>query len=162
MSQNMNQFKQTKVVGDIDLSVNASPNRFTCTFVDASDTDGTTLVPGEGVILKDLGSSDVAGIPPIVDERASDNDAIFGVKIYDTKKNASVSEDIVQIAGKGSVVYMNAGAAIARGARVALVLATPGNVVTATTESEVGTALDKAAASGTLIRVLIDPLTVST
>ena len=154
MAQNMNQFVQTPVVGNLDLQTNPNPSVFTCRFVDASATTGTTLVPGEGTLLIDRGASDTPG-PPIVDERAADANAIFGVKIYTTESNESASGAIVQIAGSGAVIFMNAGAAIARGASVALVLATPGNVVTQTSETVLGIALDKASAANDIIRVLI-------
>jgi hypothetical protein len=150
----MNQFKQTAAVGEVDLQTNPNPNIFTVRFYDVSDTASTTLVPGEGTILVDLGASDFGGVP-IVDERAADSDAIFGIKTFSTKKNDSESNDIVQVAGSGTVIWMNAGAAIARGASVALVLATPGNVITRTTETIAGKALDKATGENQLIRVLV-------
>jgi len=161
MSQNMNQFKQTPVVGSLDLQSNPNPSMFTCRFKDASETAGTTMVPGEGAKLIDLDTADFIS-PPIVDERALVSDPIFGVKVYTTKKNAAVDNDIVQVAGRGAVVFMNAGAAIVRGAEVSLVLATPGNVVTLTAGSRLGVCLDKATAANQLVRVLIDPLTVAT
>ena len=155
MAQNINQFKQTPVVGDLDLQTNPNPALFTCLFEDISATANTTLVPGEGVILVDAGANDPLEGPPLVDERAANTDAIFGVNIYKTEKNASESGDKVQIAGSGAVVYMNAGAAILRGAAVELVLATPGNVITQSTGTTLGTALDKATAADQVIRVLV-------
>ena len=153
MSQNMNQFKQTPVVGSVDLQTNANPAMFTCRFKDVS-AGGATLVPGEGVKLVDLGASDFVG-PPIVDERAT-TDVIFGVKLFTTKENTAEDGDIVQIAGDGAVVFMNAGAAIVRGAKVELVDATPGNVITsAGTNRILGIALDKATAADQVIRVLV-------
>lgn len=153
MSQNMNQFKQTPVVGSLDLQTNANPAVFTCRFKDVSD-EGATLVPGEGVKLVDLGTSDFIS-PPIVDERAT-TDVIFGVKIYSTKENTSADGEIVQIAGDGAVLFMNAGAAIARGAKVELVDATPGNVITsAGTNRILGTCLDKATAADQIVRILV-------
>jgi hypothetical protein len=150
----MNQFKQAAAVGEVDLQTNPNPNIFTARFYDVSATALTTLVPGEGTILVDLGASDFGGVP-IVDERAADSDTIFGIKTFSTKKNDAESNDIVQVAGSGTVIWMNAGAAIVRGASVALVLATPGNVITRTTETIAGTALDKATGANQLIRVLV-------
>lgn len=152
--QNMNQFKQTPVVGSLDLATNSNPAVFTCRFKDVSETAGTTMVPGEGAKLVDLGASDFIS-PPIVDERAT-TDEIFGVKLYSTKENAAVDNDIVQIAGDGAVVFMNAGAAIVRGAKVELVDATPGNVITsAGTNKILGVCLDKATAADQVVRVLV-------
>jgi len=161
-NQNMNQFTQTPVVGELDLQSNPNPAIFTCMFKDASETDDTTMVPGEGAKLKDLGASDILGINPIVDERALVSDPIFGVKVFSTKKNAAVDGEIVQIAGEGAVIFMNSGAAILRGAIVQLVLATPGNVVTHASGSHLGVALDKASAADKIVRVLIKTLTVAT
>jgi len=162
MSQNLNQFKQTAVVGDIDLQTNPNPALFPCLFKDASETADTVVIPGEPVKLVDLGASDIVG-PPIVDEMADDNDGgALGVVVYTTKENTHSDGDIVQVAGEGTVIYLEASAAIARGAKVSAVLASPGQVVTTTTEDELGTALDKASASGDLIRVLIKPVAVST
>lgn len=156
MAQNINQFKKAPVVGSLDLSTNPNPALFTCRFVDASATAGTTIVPGEGVKLIDRGANDIPG-PPIVDERAADADAIFGVKIYTTEKAASETGEFVQVAGPGAVVYMNAGAAILRGAAVELVLATPGNVITAAASGtpDLGICLDKATAANDVVRILI-------
>lgn len=155
MAQNINQFSQTPVVGDLDLQTNPNPALFTCKFDDISATAGTTLVPGEGTILVDAGANDPLTGPPLVDERAANTDAIFGINIYKTEKNASDDGDLVQIAGSGAVVYMNAGAAVNRGAAVELVLATPGNVITQATGTTLGTSLDKATAADQVIRILI-------
>lgn len=158
--QNLNQFKQSAVLGTLDLSTNANPDVFTCRF-NYDDGSSDLMIPGEGAKLVDLGANDFVG-PPFVDERALDGDPIFGVKIYTTKKNSAEVGEIVQIAGKGAVVFMNSGAAIVRGAKVSLVLATPGNVITTAGGSTLGTALDKVAGADELIRILIDPVTIST
>jgi len=162
MAQNLNQFTQTPVIGSLDLATNPNPAVFTCRFKDASDSEGTTLKPGEPVKLVDLAGSDIVG-PPIVDEMTDINDGgSFGVCLYDTKKNPKVDNDICQIATEGAVVWMEASAAIARGASVSAVLDAPGEVVTATTGDILGKALDKAAGDGSMLRVLIKPVAVST
>lgn len=161
-TQNMNQFNQTPVVGELDLQTNPNPATFTCLFKDKSETDDTTLVPGEGAMLIDLDTSDILGVNPIVDERPLVSSPIFGVKVFSTKKNAAVDGDIVQIAGEGAVIFMNSGAAILRGATVQLVLATPGNVITHASGSHLGVALDKASAINKIVRVLVKTLTVAT
>jgi len=150
---NMNQFKQGNVVGELDLQTGNNAAVFTVLLSPESASAG--VVPGEGLKLIDLAGNDVAGVPPIVDVRGLDADAIFGVNVFNTKKNTTEKGNIVQAAGKGAVMWLNAGAAIARGANVSLVLATPGNVVTTTAETVLGVALDKATAADQLIRVLI-------
>ena len=158
---NLNQFNMENVVGSVDLETTGRVNAMTCRFKDVSD-ESDTLVPGQAVKLVDLGASDFLS-PPIVDEMADNNDGgALGVVIYSTKENSYTDNAIVQVATEGTVVFLEASAAIARGAKVAAVLAAPGEIVTATTEDELGIALDKAAADGDLIRVLIKPVAVST
>lgn len=152
MSLNQNQFTQVKIVGELDLRVAQNPSVFP--FRIDPDSAGADIVPGTGVILADGGANDPLGLP-LVDERSADGDAISGVIIYSTKQSKYQPADPVQVAGRGSVIVMEASAAISRGADVALVLASPGQVVTQTTETVLGTALDKASASGDLVRVLI-------
>jgi len=151
--QNLNQFGLNTEIGQLDLQANGSPAVFTCKL--SPSYAGGGVVPGEGVDLVDLAASDIKGINPIVGVRALTTTAIFGVKISNTKSNTSAKGDIVQIAGPGSVIWLNSNAAIVRGASVELVLATPGNVVTRSTGTTLGRALDKASAADELIRVLI-------
>lgn len=161
-TQNMNQFVQSAIVGELDLQSNPNPAIFTCRFKDASETALTTLKPGEPCKLIDLGASDIVG-PPIVDEMADSNDGgAFGLCVYSTKDNGVADNAIVQIAGEGAVMWLEASAAISRGASVAAVLSAPGEVVTATTQDIIGIALDKAAGDGSMLRVLIKPVAVST
>jgi hypothetical protein len=158
-SMNMNQFSQTSQVGMLDLGTNPNPAVFTVSY-NYKATSTNRLVPGEGVVLKDLGGDDKIG-SIIVDERANANDYIFGVKLFSTKEGSEAPGGICEVATDGAVVYMNSGAAISRGASVALVFATAGNVVTATTESILGIALDKATGSNQLIRILVKPVKVA-
>ena len=157
---NTNQFTMSAKPGQVDLTTTNSEALFTCRYNPAA-TSTLRLVDGEGVLLKDLGASDSVG-PPIVDTLADDNEPlIFGVKVFTTKENNNVPGDIVQIAHDGAVLFMKASGAITRGAKLALVNSTPGSVIIATTEDEVGIALDKAADTE-LLRVLIKIVAVST
>ena len=153
MLQNMNQFNQSVAIGQLDLQTGNNAAVFTVLLSPEAATAG--MVPGEGVKLVDLGASDVRGVNPIVDVRALTTDVIFGVKVYNTKKNSNVAGEIIQVAGKGAVIWLNAGAAIVRGAAVELTLATPGNVITKSAGTTLGVALDKATAADQPIRVLI-------
>lgn len=152
MSLNMNQFSQNKIVGQIDLQTNPNPAIYS-ERIDP-DSAGADIVSGTGVKLVDGGANDPGGVP-LIDERALDTDAIEGVIVQSTQQGKFQPEDIVEVAGKGAVVIMEASAAVLRGASVALVLATPGQVVTRTTETILGVSLDKATALGDLIRVRI-------
>lgn len=150
---NANQFNQAPVVGQLDLTTNPNPAVISCRY-NPSATSTLRLVNGEGVNLKDLGASDSKG-SPIVDKRAANTDAVFGVKIFNTLENSSAPGSSVEIAIKGAVVYMKCLAAVARGEKVSLVVASTGEVkVLDTGYEEFGLALDKGA-TGDLIRVLI-------
>lgn len=151
---NQNQFRQTATVGMLDLITNPNPAVMDVKY-DPEATSTLTVVPGEGLKLIDNGATDPKTSLPIVDKRAADSDAIFGVKTFSTKENEDGPDENFSIAMEGAVIFMNAGAAITRGAPVALVQATPGNIVTRTTEEIFGIALDKAAAADELIRVKI-------
>lgn len=153
MSLNSNQFGQTPVVGMLDMRTNPNPAVFNFRY-DPTDTPTNTMVPGEGVKLVDLGGSDVNGVP-IVGKRTADADAIMGVRVYNPEKNQKNPGDIMEIAGQGAVVFLEAAAAMNRGTNVALTLATPGRVQAQTTEEILGITLTKAAALGDLVRVLI-------
>lgn len=150
---NMNQFNQTAVIGMVDLNTNPNAAIFTMRY-DSEATSTLRIVNGEGVQLKDLGANDPLGVP-FVDKRAADSDGIFGVKIFSTKENSDAPGEIFEVAGQGAVIWMEASAAVVRGALVALVIATEGQVVTRTSEEILGVAIDKAKSANDLIRVLI-------
>lgn len=148
---NLNQFNMAGEVGDLDLSLCSGESVFSCLF-DPTD-ESNTLIPGEGVTLKDLGSSDQVGAP-IVGVRTDEDDPIFGV----LKRNSAQAEkeggQIAEIAGRGSVVRMKASAALSRGTAVTLDLTNSGQVKAVSTFAPFGVTLDKAA-QGDLVRVLI-------
>jgi len=147
-----NQFNQRQAVGELALTTNPNANVMTVVW----QPGGTgTMVPGSGVLLDDLGASDYSGIAPLIDKRAADANPIEGILIADTKKATKDPGDVLSIAKQGTVIWMLANAAILRGAKLALVLAKPGYVVTLTAEALCGKALDKATAQDDLIRVEI-------
>jgi hypothetical protein len=118
--------------------------------VDSSSAGG--LVPGQAVKMVDLGG----GIPKVV-ECAADTDDVFGFINYDIKSQAFAVGDKVEVSAlRGNVMYMTASAAVARNAKVMIVVASKKVAVATTGKTIVGRALDKAAADGDLIRVVID------
>ena len=145
-----NSFRQTQLVGQLDLTTNPNPAITPVTYNPSGV--GGDIIPGTGLILTDLGVADSIG-DPIVDVRAADADAIYGVLVFDTKGGTKEIGDRITVAKVGSIIVMNSNAAILRGAKVALVLATPGDVVTQGAEALFGIALDKASAADDLIRI---------
>jgi len=145
MTQSINQFSQAPEKGSSDLQT--QPNTIPCQVL---STEAVALVPGQAVVI-----SDTAGGAPVVTLAATDTDEIFGVVITDFKDSDFPASAPVEIASDYNVVYLEAGAAIARGARVQYEV-TGEKVITAVTgKTVVGNALDKAAADGDLIRVMI-------
>lgn len=144
MAQNPNQFFQTPEKGQIDLTIN--PTVFSVQ-VDAAQV--APLVPGELVKL----ATTAGGVPKVLASAAA-TDAHFGVAVFNRKTASFPANAMLEVASFGSVIYMEAGAPITRGASVAY--AASQKVVTAVaTNTIVGKALDSASADGALIRVYI-------
>jgi hypothetical protein len=139
-----NQYAMTMVKGHLDLS---SSNSITCE-VDAVET--TQLIPGQAVKL----SNSFGGLPRIV-KCAFDNDVVFGFINFTPKDKYFVKGSRCEVSLFGNVMYMEASAAIARGAMVALVLSGSKVVTQSGVQTVIGVALDKATLPGNLIRVII-------
>jgi len=147
MTQYPNQFTQTPEIGNIDLQTGAS-NVLTC---QVASTETVTLTAGMAVKL-----ADVAGEIPKVLKCTADTDEVFGFVVRNLKDVGRDANEFLEIAIKGSVMYMKAGAAIARGARVEADVSENEVITSAGTNTIVGWALDKAAADGSIFRVYIE------
>lgn len=144
MAQTSNQFSMALNKGQLTLSQNW--DTLNCVI---SANEAATLVNGQAVLLVDEASVQLP-----VENVAAVTNAIFGFIPYSTKTNEYVAGDSVKVAKNGDVMVMEASAAIARGAALEIIIS--GNkVVTKTSGTTIGVALDKAAADGDLIRVLI-------
>lgn len=148
--QNPNQFKQSAEKGLMDLRFN--PTVISCQ-IDES-VGATLLLPGQAVKVVDS----AGGVPKVVPVTAPTDD-VFGFLMYNIKDKAYKAGQAVEVVFSrgGSVMYMEAGAAIARNAKVMVQVAGE-KVITAAGAGNVvvGRALDKAAGNGDLVRVVID------
>lgn len=144
MTQTSNQFAMSAEKGQLTLD----PNWATLN-TQVSVNEAGTLVAGQAVTIEDAAG---AQIPVLA--AAATTDAIFGFVTYNVRTDSYSAQDQAKIAKNGDVMYMEAGAAIARGADLEAVI-TGSKVQTQATGTTIGTALDKAAADGDLIRVLI-------
>jgi len=140
---NINQFQVEAAIGELDLSFFGCEHTISCRY-NPGATSTNRLIPGESVKLVDLGSSDSVG-SPIVDERATELEAIFGTVVKSKNKKEYVPGDTVQIAVSGAVMRLKASGALNRGAQVTPVLATPGSVKAVSTKAPYGYMLDKTA-----------------
>jgi len=146
MGQNPNQFSQNAEVGDIDLQGGAS------NVMSVLAAAGTATLPA-GTAVK---MADVAGKMPQVTKTTADADEVLGFVVHNFKKGSYEAGEALEIAIKGTIMYMTAGAAIARGAEVEYDVSEEKVITEAGTNPKVGWALDKAAADGDLIRVYIE------
>lgn len=141
-----NQFAQSSVKGALDLKM---PQFTISAVVDVSESG--TLIAGQPVKMVDS----AGGVPKVV-AIAAITDKVLGFINYGIKESTYVAGDAVEISLAKNVMYMEASAAIARGANVMPVISGV-KVATATaSNSIIGWAFDKAAGSGELIRVVIE------
>lgn len=150
MTQSLNQFSQTPVLGELDLQSRAG-SIFSCQI----STGGATAVAGQALKLD---TTSLGGVPKLVPTSAN-SDVTFGFAIFTLKDQQFVADSHLEVACTGSVMYLTSGGSITRGAKVEMVAATPGQVITSGgTNPVVGKALDGASGSGQLIRVFIETL----
>lgn len=145
MTQTPNQFNQTPQKGDVDLITSTG-----ATLTVRLASGSATVVPGEAVKIVDSTSK-----VPEVTALTADTDSSFGFVLRNFKDEDREAGENLEIGIAGQVVYLEAGAAIARGAGVEVDASTKKVITSAGTNPIVGTALDKVAADGDLIRVLI-------
>lgn len=140
MTQYVNQFEQGKIKGMLDMQMNL--NTIQC-YLSGS------AVAGGAVTIEDY----ARGIPVV--KAADDTDLVFGFINYGLKK-APADGEIVEVSLPGNVMYMDAGAAFAPGTELMHVAST-GKMITATgtTKCISAYAIDKATASGDIVRAMI-------
>lgn len=150
MTQAINQFTQAPVKGQLDLRLNIQ----TLGVRVDSAYSGADLVPGQSV--KILAAADQGGVP-VVTPCTADEDDVYGFINYDPRTNLYNAGDYMSISFfRGNVMYMEAGAAIDR--NVAFMIVPTGNKITTATSTNriCGRTIDRALASGDLIRCIID------
>lgn len=146
MTLNINQFAQTTVQGELDLLGFGSD--VISGQVDSAQS--TALVPGQAVKM----ATTAGGVPKFI-ALAANTDQTFGFVVFNLKDISYPALSKMEIALGRSVMWMTSGGAITRGAGVEVVYTTNTIITSGGTNPVVGIALDTAAASGALIRVLI-------
>lgn len=150
---NQNQFTQTPVLGQVDFTV--SPNIKSVKI--NPNTVATVLQSGQAFKIVD-----VAG-PEIIVDVAAVTEVAYGVAIYNPKKNLYTAGQTIELGCAGTVIYLEASEAIARGASVSNDPTGPTvATVNPATEATLGECLDKPTAAATLARIEIRPAAIAT
>jgi hypothetical protein len=155
LTQAMNQFAQAPILGAVDMI--PSPNVVSAQIT--SSSSATAIQVGSPVKLVAGTSGSI-----LVDVCSGPTDGpVFGVLLYNARKNLYVANDIVEVGCSDTFVYLRASAAVARGAKVTTTAATTTTdplvttVSVPSTQYVTGVAIDAAAAANDLIRVKIAP-----
>lgn len=147
MALNQNQLVEIAVQGMMDLKFGGPV--ISCVVY---GSESSALIPGQAVKMRDTAN----GVP-IVTAVAADTDDVFGFVVYNQKDQSYAAGDMVEIACfRNGVMYMTASAAIARNAKVMVVVSGSKVALATSGKTIVGRALDKATNNGDLIRVFVD------
>lgn len=148
MALSPNQFSQTPEVGYLDLQTGLN-NVYSAVH---KAGEATALIPGQPVKLVDS----LTPIPA-VEACDADTEIPWGLVVRNLKDADFPANARLEVARAGTVMFLTAGAAIARGANVSYQVATGKVITQASTDTITGQALDKATADGQIIRVIINP-----
>ncbi len=149
VSLDQNQFVESPVIGQLDLKV--GPTNVVSAQIGSAQSG--TLHAGQAVKMVD----EAGGIPKVIACDA-DEDAVLGFIVYDVRNKGFIAGSYCEIALKGSVMWLVATTAIARGAQVTLDTAAAPAAVQSKDSGDtiVGWAYDKATAYGDVIRVCVE------
>ena len=158
LTQAMNQFTQAAILGQVDMV--PTPDVVSAQIL--STSSATSIQVGDAVKL-------VAGTSGaiLVDKQTGPTDAtVFGVIVYNERKNIYSPGDYIEVACAGSFVYLIPGGAIARGDTVSTTASTTTADPTVATDTTTGhfitgIAVDVATGAGapSVIRIKIFPST---
>lgn len=152
MTQFSNQFTQTPEEGYLDLQTGL--NNVLAVVHRTGET--TPLIPAQAVKIVDSFTP-----VPAVEALDAVTEVPFGFVVRNMKDAEYPADARLEIARNGSVMHMVASAAIARGAKLQYATATNKVATAVGVNPTIGIALDKAAADGNIIRVLIDIVNIN-
>lgn len=148
----LNQFEQSPFLGMLDLRFN--PDTITCVM----DAD----VTGEYSCGTAVKFTQEDGGVPKVEPCTADTDIVAGFITYNNKQQKFTGGDAMEISMDQNVMYLMPTAAIERGARVMIDVATVGGVITATTGKPVSGFMLDVGVQGQIARVKIMTPALST
>jgi len=143
-TQQLNQFGMAPIKGQVSFIT--TPNTIS---VQILKTSVNTLVPGDYVKLVAATSN------AIVVDKCAQGDTPIGAVVYTPKISSYTAGAMIEIGLAGTIVNMEAGASITRGDDLQFTPTDTLVITNAGTYPIVGTALDSASGSGSIIRVWI-------
>lgn len=153
MTLNINQFSQTTVAGQTDLSFAGS-----VVTAHVSASQATALVAGQAVKIE----NSAGGIPNVLGT-ASNTDTPWGIVLRNLKDASFPALAALEVGRDNTVVYLTASGAIARGAAVEIDATTFKVSASGGVNPIIGEAYDLAVNNGDLIRVWLKlPLATAT
>ncbi len=141
-----NMFNMVPVQGGLDL-------QFAGSVISAavSNNQVAALVAGQAVKLD---TTVVNGVPAVI-ALAADTDSPIGFVVRNLKDANFPADARIELALGGTIMWMTAGAAITRGAKLQTVIASNKVITNAGTNPVVGWALDAASGNGVIFRAFI-------
>ena len=155
LTQNPNQTFMAPILGQVDMAV--TPNT-KAVMLDPASTNVYCQAGSPVKLVAKAGKGEI-----IVDVCTGPNDGpVYGIVLYNMRKNKYAAGDMMEIGCRGTVVYLEASTTINRGARVNSTAATASadplvTTVANNTDWQLGAALDQSAAANELIRIEVDP-----
>jgi hypothetical protein len=155
LTQNPNQTFMSPILGQVDMAV--TPNT-KAVMLDPASINVYAQAGSPVKLVAKAGHGEI-----FVDVCTGVTDGpIYGVVLYNLRKNKYAAGDMMEVGCRGTVVYLESSTTINRGARVNSTAATASadplvTTVANNTDWQLGVTLDQASAANDLVRVEIDP-----
>jgi hypothetical protein len=150
MALNQNQFSISTTKGTLDTGIGAAYS-MSAEFYDASPS--ATIAPGEAVLL----AATTNGTLTKVKKGSAVSDAFFGVVLTNPLKDSFAVGDVLEVAVIGTVVMLEASAAITCGDKLQYDPATGKVALRAGSGVRMAVAMEDASGDGVIFRAMILP-----
>ena len=155
LTQNQNQTFMAPILGSVDMA--AQPNVVSAK-IDPASTNAYLQAGSPVKLVAKASKGEI-----VIDGCTGPTDGpVFGVILFNPRKNTYAAGDTVEVGCRGTYVYLESSAAVNRGAHVNSTAATSSadplvTTVANNTDYQIGVAVDQTAAANDLIRIAIEP-----